>query len=74
MNIDLSKLAEPFDRDDIEWRVSRAGRSNGKVFCKDNSMKYRAVSDSQWSLFWEQFEEETGKEVKYKDVPFTCSC
>ena len=41
---------------------------------KDNSMKYRAVSDSQWSLFWEQFEEETGKEVKYKDVPFTCSC
>ena len=34
MNIDLSKLAEPFDRDDIEWRVSRAGRSNGKVFCR----------------------------------------
>ncbi len=31
--IDLSKLAEPFDEADIEWRVSRAGMKNGKVFC-----------------------------------------
>ena len=32
-DIDLSKLAEPFEESDIEWRVSRAGMKNGKAFC-----------------------------------------
>lgn len=31
--IDLSKLAEPFEESDIEWRVSRSGIKNGKAFC-----------------------------------------
>lgn len=31
--IDLSLLAEPFEESDIEWRVSRSGMKNGKVFC-----------------------------------------
>ena len=29
---DLSKLAEPFDLSDLEWRVSRAGEKNGRVW------------------------------------------
>ena len=33
MTIDLSKLTDPFPAEDIEWRVSRAGNSGGKVFC-----------------------------------------
>jgi hypothetical protein len=33
MSIDLSRLSEPFPADDIEWRVSRAGVSRGKVWC-----------------------------------------
>ncbi len=32
--IDLSKLADPFDPFDIEWRVCQAGRNNGKIYCK----------------------------------------
>lgn len=32
-DIDLSKLSEPFEESDIEWRVSRAGMKSGKVFC-----------------------------------------
>jgi hypothetical protein len=32
-SIDLSKLAEPFEESDIEWRVSRAGIKDGKPFC-----------------------------------------
>lgn len=32
--IDLSKLAEPFEESDIEWRVSRSGMKSGKgIFC-----------------------------------------
>ncbi len=31
--MDLSKLADPFPEQDIEWRVSRAGISGGKTFC-----------------------------------------
>ena len=31
--IDLSRLSEPFEESDIEWRVSRSGMKNGKVFC-----------------------------------------
>jgi len=33
MGIDLAKLAEPFPLEDIEWRVSRAGRGHNGVFC-----------------------------------------
>jgi len=33
MPIDLSKLAEPFPAQDIEWRVSRAGVGKNGVFC-----------------------------------------
>lgn len=32
-NPDLSKLAEPFESSDIEWRVSRAGMGQKGVFC-----------------------------------------
>lgn len=32
--MDLSKLKEPFPAQDIEWRVSRAGMANGKIFCR----------------------------------------
>ncbi len=31
--IDLSKLAEPFPQDDIEWRVSRAGKGPKGIYC-----------------------------------------
>lgn len=31
--IDLSKLAEPFEESDIEWRVSRSGRGSKGLFC-----------------------------------------
>lgn len=31
--MDLSKLAEPFPSEDVEWRVSRSGRNSGGVFC-----------------------------------------
>lgn len=31
--IDLSKLAEPFDESDIEWRVSRAGTGSRGIWC-----------------------------------------
>jgi hypothetical protein len=35
MSIDLSKLALPFDRDNIEWRVQEAGKTrDGKVWAK----------------------------------------
>lgn len=33
MNIDLSKLLEPFPLDDIEWRVSRSGMGSKGIFC-----------------------------------------
>ncbi len=33
MSIDLSKLAEPFPLEDIEWRVSRAGMGQKGIFC-----------------------------------------
>jgi hypothetical protein len=29
MEIDLKRLKEVFNPDDIEWRVSRAGQTNG---------------------------------------------
>ena len=29
---DLSKLAEPFDLSDLEWRVARAGETSGRVW------------------------------------------
>lgn len=29
----ISKLAEPFDADDIEWRVSRSGTSRNGMYC-----------------------------------------
>lgn len=32
-SIDLSRLAEPFEESDIEWRVSRAGTKKGGMFC-----------------------------------------
>lgn len=32
--IDLSKLAEPFPAEDIEWRVARAGTSARGIWCK----------------------------------------
>ena len=32
-SIDLARLADPFEESDIEWRVSRAGNKNGKLFC-----------------------------------------
>lgn len=31
--IDLSKLAEPFEESDVEWRVSRAWLKNSKIYC-----------------------------------------
>lgn len=31
--IDLSRLSEPFDEGDIEWRVSRSGRGNRGIYC-----------------------------------------
>lgn len=31
--IDLSKLSEPFDASDIEWRVSRAGMGKKGIYC-----------------------------------------
>lgn len=31
--IDLSKLAEPFEESDIEWRAARTGMASGKPFC-----------------------------------------
>lgn len=31
--MDLSRLAEPFDAEDIEWRVSRAGMGKQGVYC-----------------------------------------
>lgn len=31
--IDLSKLAEPFEESDVEWRVSRAWLKGSKVYC-----------------------------------------
>lgn len=31
--IDLSKLAEPFEESDVEWRVSRAWLKNTKIYC-----------------------------------------
>lgn len=31
--IDLSKLAEPFEESDVEWRVSRAWLKNNKIYC-----------------------------------------
>lgn len=31
--MDLRKLADPFPAEDIEWRVARAGRSGGKLWC-----------------------------------------
>ena len=31
--IDLSRLAEPFDEADIEWRVSRAGTGSKGIYC-----------------------------------------
>lgn len=34
MNIDLSKLALPFESSDIEWRVSRAGMGSRGIWCK----------------------------------------
>jgi len=34
MQIDVAKLAEPFDPADIEWRVSQAGRNNRGIWCK----------------------------------------
>jgi len=33
MSIDLSKLADPFPPDDIEWRVSRAGMGQQGIYC-----------------------------------------
>lgn len=33
MTIDLSRLAEPFPSEDIEWRVSRAGTGKRGIFC-----------------------------------------
>ena len=33
MGIDLARLAEPFHADDIEWRVSRAGKGKSGVYC-----------------------------------------
>ena len=32
--MNLKKLAEPFPEEDIEWRVSQSGNSNGKVWCR----------------------------------------
>ncbi len=31
--IDLAKLAEPFPQDDIEWRISRAGKGPKGIYC-----------------------------------------
>lgn len=31
--MNLKQLANPFPEEDIEWRVSRSGNSNGKVWC-----------------------------------------
>ena len=31
--IDLARLAEPFDQNDIEWRVSRAGMGGKGIYC-----------------------------------------
>ena len=31
--IDLTKLADPFPLEDIEWRVSRSGRGGNGIFC-----------------------------------------
>ena len=31
--IDLTRLAEPFDQNDIEWRVSRAGMGSKGIYC-----------------------------------------
>jgi hypothetical protein len=33
MTIDLGKLSDPFPAEDIEWRVSRAGRGQKGVYC-----------------------------------------
>lgn len=33
MTIDLSKLAEPFPQEDIEYRVSRSGKGNNGIWC-----------------------------------------
>jgi hypothetical protein len=32
-SLDLSRLAEPFDEADIEWRVSRAGMGSRGIYC-----------------------------------------
>ena len=34
MTIDLAKLREPFYESDVEWRVSRAGRAKGEIYCR----------------------------------------
>lgn len=33
MAIDFSKLAEPFEASEVEWRVSRAGKGRNGIFC-----------------------------------------
>lgn len=33
-SINLSRLAEPFHQEDIEWRVSRAGQGNRGIWCQ----------------------------------------
>lgn len=44
--IDLSRLAEPFPAEDIEWRVARAGQGTTGVWCKCLSyITARAISN-----------------------------